>query len=63
MGNELDLQTVGEIAERMTTDNYLKSRRDPKTFNKREIEKVLTDLFSNDLDLDPSKLNREAKFV
>ena len=63
VGNELDLQTVGQVAEKMTRENYLKSRRNPKTFNKKEIEKILTDWFSNDLDLDKSKLTREAKFV
>ena len=63
IGNGLDVQTVGQVAEKMTRENYLKSRRNPKTFNKSEIERVLTDLFSNDLDLDKSKLTREAKFV
>jgi len=62
IGNELDLQTVGQIAEKATRENYLKSRRNSKTFNKNEIEKVLTDLFSNDLGLDKSILKREAKF-
>jgi acyl carrier protein len=63
-GNELDLRTVGQLAEKMTRENYLKSRRNPNTFNKNEIEKVLTNWFSNDLDLDldKSKLTREAKF-
>lgn len=63
VGNELDLQTARQVAEKMTRENYLKSRRNPKTFNKNEIEKVLTDWFSNDLDLDKSKLTRESKFV
>lgn len=63
IGNELDLQTVGQVAEKMTRENYIKSRRNSKTFNKNEIEKVLTDWFSNDLYLDKSKLTREAKFV
>jgi hypothetical protein len=63
IGNELDLQTVGQVAEKMARENYLKSRRNSKTFNKNEIEKVLTEWFSNDLDLDKSKLTREAKFV
>lgn len=63
IGNELDVQTVGQLAEKMTRENYLKSRRNPKTFNKQEIEKVLTDWFCNDLSLDKSKLTREAKFV
>lgn len=63
IGNELDLKTVGQVAEIMTRENYLKSRRNPNTFNKKEIEKVLTDWFSKELDLDKSKLTRDAKFV
>jgi hypothetical protein len=62
IGNELDLQTLGQVAEKMTRENYLHSRRNPKTFNKSEIEKVLTDWFSNDLGIDKSKLTREEKF-
>jgi hypothetical protein len=63
MGNELDLQTLGQVAEKMTRENYLKARRDPKTFNKKEIEKVLTEWFINELNLDKSKLTRETKFI
>lgn len=63
IANELDLQTVGQVASKMARENYLKSRRNPKTFNKNEIEKILTDWFSAELGLDKSKLNREAKFV
>ncbi len=62
-GNELELQTVGQVAEMMTRENYIKSRHNPNTFNKKEIEKVLTDWFINHFDLDKSKLTREAKFV
>ena len=61
-GNELEVQTIGQVVEKMTRENYLKSRRNPKSFNKSEIEKVLTDLFSNDMGLEKSKLKREAKF-
>jgi hypothetical protein len=63
IGNELDLQTVGQVAEKMTRENYLKSRRNPKTFNKKEIEKVLTDWFSHELYINKNKLTRDAKFV
>jgi hypothetical protein len=63
IGNELDLQTVGQVAKKMTRENYLKSRRNSNTFNKKEIEKVLTEWFSYDLCLDKSELNRESKFV
>jgi hypothetical protein len=62
-GNELDLHTVGQVAEKMTRENYLKSRRNPKTFNKKEIEKILTEWFSNYFDMDKSKLTKDAKFI
>ena len=63
IGKVLDLQTVGQLAKKMTAENYLKSRRNPATCNKIEIEKILTDLFSNDLYLEKSKLTRESKLA
>lgn len=57
--NELDLKTVGQLAEKMTRENYLKSRRNPKSYNDNEVEKVLTDWFSNDLGIDKTKLTRD----
>ena len=62
-GKEIDIDTVGELAEKMTRENYLKSRRYSKTFNKNEIENILREWFSNDLDLDKATLTRDAKFV
>jgi len=63
IGNKLDVQTVGQLAEKMTRENYLKSRRNPKTFNRNEIEKVLTDWFSEAFDLEKSKLTRDAEWI
>lgn len=63
IGNELDLQTVGQVVEKMKRENYLKTRRNPNTFNKNEIEQILIDWFVNEFDLDKSKLTREATFV
>jgi len=63
VGNELDLKTVGQVAEKMTRENYLKSRRNSKTFNEKEIERVLIDWFSNDLVIAKSKLTREARLT
>lgn len=62
-GNELSLNTVGQLAKKMAREHYLKSRRNPETFSKDEIETILTDLFSNDLGLDKNKLTSEAKLV
>ncbi len=59
---ELDLTTVGELAEKMVRENYLMSRRNPNTFNKSEIEKVLIGWFSSYFDIDKSKMTRDATF-
>lgn len=61
-GTVLDQKTVGEVAEKMTRENYLKSRTNPSTFNKAEIEKLLTDWFCKEFDLDTNDLKRESKF-
>ncbi|UTN04791.1 hypothetical protein L0669_02580 [Flavobacterium bizetiae] len=60
-GTELSLKTIRQIVEKMTRENYLESRRNQNTFNKNEIENVLIDWFSNQFDLDKTKLTREAK--
>ncbi len=62
LGKELDVKTLGQAAERITQENYIKSRRNQKTFNKKEIEKVLTDWFAEQLGFDKSELTRETKF-
>ena len=61
IGNELDLQTVGQVAEKMTSAHYLKSRRDMNTFNKNEIEKVLVGLFGRYFEIGRSKLTKDAR--
>lgn len=62
-GKELDLQTMGQVVQKITRENYLKIRRNPKTYNKNEIAKLLTDWFSDDLNLDKSQVTREAQFL
>ena len=60
-GNEMDKMTIGQLAKKVTRENYAASRRHPGTFNKAEIEKILTNWFSDAFDLDKSKLTREAR--
>ncbi|MBC7413142.1 MAG: hypothetical protein H7331_11900 [Bacteroidia bacterium] len=62
IGNELDLKTVRELVEKTTQENYVKSRRDSKSVNKKEIEQILTNWFSRVLFLDKSVLTKESKF-
>jgi hypothetical protein len=59
---EIDIITIGELTEKIARENYLESRRNPTTFNKNEIQNILTECFSKDLGLDKSKLTRDAKF-
>lgn len=61
-GNRLTVQTIGDIAEKMTREHYQLSRRDSKTFNKKEVREVLTDLFAHELSLDKSVLHTDAVF-
>jgi hypothetical protein len=60
-GNVLSVETIGQLANKMTRENYLKSRRKGNTFNDKEIEKVLIDIFSSGLLIDKSKLTKEAR--
>jgi hypothetical protein len=61
-GRILVLKTVGELAEKMAKENYVKSRRNHATFNKAEIEKLLSDWFCQEFNLDKNELNRQSKF-
>ena len=61
-GNELDLQTVGQLADKIAREKYIKSRRNTATVNRNEIAKKVKDLFCTDLDLEDSELTRQATF-
>lgn len=62
-GNELDISTVGELSEKITREYYLKSRRNSKTINKGEIDKVLEDWFVNFLRINKPELTQEAILI
>lgn len=51
-GSEFKEETVGELVERITEENYLKLRRDPQTINKKEVIKKIERLFIRVLGLD-----------
>ena len=59
---ELKLTTVGQLAEKLTRENYRKSRRDSATINRNEIAQKVKELFQHDLGLESSVLTREATF-
>lgn len=62
-GNEIDLLTVGQFADKLSREHYLKSRRISTTVNKKEVEQKIKDLFIADLGLEEHQLTRQASFV
>ena len=62
-GNELDLLTVGQFADKLSREHYLKSRRATMTVNKTEISQKIKDLFIADLGLQEHQLTKQASFV
>lgn len=61
-GKEMELQTLGELAKKISRENYLHARRNSSTINKNEIILKVKELFSKDLFLADSFLRREAGF-
>jgi|OM-RGC.v1.013829356 acyl carrier protein len=59
-GKELSINTFGELAEKMKRENYSKVRRNKNSINKNEIEKIIIDTFSIELDIEKSELGRNA---
>lgn len=62
-GKELKVKTIGDLAEKIAREHYLKCRRDASTVNRTEIVQKIKDLFAHDLALEPSALTKEAKFA
>jgi hypothetical protein len=62
-GNELDLLTVGQLADKISREHYLKSRRIATTANKKEIAQKVKELFIADLGIEEHQLTRQASFV
>jgi uncharacterized membrane protein len=62
-GNEFDLLTVGQLAEKLAREHYLKSRRRSATVNKMEVDQKIKELFIADLGLEEHRLTRQSSFV
>lgn len=59
---EFKLATVGQLTEKFTRENYLKSRRNSSTINRNEISQKVKEFFSKELDLEEEVLTRQATF-
>ncbi len=62
LGKELDLITVGELAEKLSREYYKKVRRNPSSVNRNEVVRTVKELFMKDLDLEEGALTRESTF-
>jgi acyl carrier protein len=61
-GKELKVKTLGDLAEKVAREHYLKCRRDAATVNRAEVAQKVKELLSHDLFLEPAALTRNAKF-
>jgi ABC-type multidrug transport system fused ATPase/permease subunit len=59
-GKEFKELTVGELTKRMSQRNYVQSRRDKGTVNKKEIESKIGNLLIDELALDLKEIKRET---
>lgn len=63
IGTEFMDKTLGELTDRMTQLNYLKSRRQPGTMNANEIHNKIEKLFSENLGLAEKTIEKDTVIV
>lgn len=62
-GKEFIVDNVGQLAKKISIEAYMCSRSDVETFNKKEVEVILTEWFVEEFALDKSKFTSESKFI
>ena len=60
--NVISMETVRELVNKLTRENYRKVRRDYATINRKEMVEQVKMIFVEDLSLDSSALHRGATF-
>ena len=55
-GNELNIKTVKELVEKITSENYLAVRSEENTINKTELKKIITNWISENAGIEKEKL-------
>lgn len=58
-GKEIHLKTVGDMANKISRDSYIKARR---AADKHDVEEKLKEIFANDMGLQPVVLTRKSRF-
>ena len=59
-GKELEIETLKELVEKITSENYLKVRTQKNTVNKSELKKILTDWFVENSGIEKDKLQNST---
>lgn len=55
-GKELEIKTLKELTEKITSENYLKVRTQKNTVNKSELKNIITDWFVENAGIEKEKL-------
>jgi len=55
-GKELEMNSVRELVEKITTENYLDLRSNKNSVNKSELKNILLEWFSDNLEIEKEKL-------
>ena len=61
-GKEFNCQTVGDLAKKITKENYKKTRRNPKTINEQEVIRQLKHIFGDGYLSEGEEITRETEF-
>ncbi len=61
-GKEMQVKTLGDLAEKIAREHYLNCRRNASTVNRTEIAEKIKELFTHELYLEPSVVRRNSKF-
>lgn len=61
-GIELQINTIGELSQKITRENYLNSRSNSNSINKKEIESIIIELFCDYTAIEQHELSRESQF-
>lgn len=62
LGNTLSWNTVGEMAEYLARENYVRARRNNDTFTPNEVKKLIINQFASKLGIDVTALQPETRF-
>ena len=60
LGNVLSWDTMGEMADYLSKNNYIKMRRNPESFNPQEVKAVILHHFTDILGIEESALQPES---